>query len=63
MNNIDKAIEYCEKLIEKWYNNGEIDDFDICDIIEHDGCIGLDACTAWTHKVNVLTLEDNFLED
>lgn len=34
MNNIDKAIEYCEKLIEKWDNNGEIDDFDICNIIE-----------------------------
>lgn len=33
------------------------------DIIEHNNCIGLDACTAWTHKVNVLVLEDNFLED
>ena len=32
--------------------------FDIC---EHDGCIGLDACTAWTHKVNVLVLEDNLI--
>lgn len=34
MNNIDKAIEYCEKLIEKWDNNCEIDDLDICNIIE-----------------------------
>lgn len=34
MNNIDKAIEYCEELIEKWDNNGEIDDLDICNIIE-----------------------------
>ena len=34
MNNVDKAIEYCEKLIEKWDNNREIDDIDICNIIE-----------------------------
>ena len=32
--------------------------FDICG---HDGCIGLDACTAWTHKVNVLVVEDNMI--
>lgn len=34
--------------------------FDIC---EHDGCIGLDTCTAHTHKVNILVLEDKFLEE
>ena len=34
MNNVDKAIEYCERLIEKWDNNREIDDIDICNIIE-----------------------------
>lgn len=34
MNNVDKAIEYCEKLIEKWDNNEEIDDIDICNVIE-----------------------------
>ena len=34
MNNVDNAIEYCEKLIEKWDNNREIDDIDICNIIE-----------------------------
>lgn len=28
-----KAIEYCEKLIEKMDDNGEIDDIDICNII------------------------------
>ena len=34
--------------------------FDIC---WHDGCVGLDACTAWTHKVNVLVFEDNLIEN
>lgn len=34
--------------------------FDIC---EHDSCIGVDACTAYTHKCNILVLEDEFLED
>lgn len=49
-----------------WWQKGigsEFDEDACFDIIEHDGCIGLDACTAWTHKVNVLVLEDNFLED
>lgn len=32
--------------------------FDIC---EHDGCIGLDACTAFSHCVNVLVIEDERL--
>ena len=32
--------------------------FDVC---EHNGCIGLDACTAWSHKVNVLVVEDNMI--
>lgn len=27
-----------------------------------DGCIAIDACTALTHRVNVLVLEDEFLE-
>lgn len=27
-----------------------------------DGCIAIDACTAYSHKVNVLVLEDEFLE-
>lgn len=49
-----------------WWQKGigsEFDEDACFDIIEHDGCIGLDACTAYTHKVNVLVLEDNFLED
>ena len=49
-----------------WWQKGigsEFDEDACFDIIEHDGYIGLDACTAWTHKVNVLVLEDNFLED
>lgn len=33
-NIIEKAITYCESLIEKWDNNEEIDDIDICYIIE-----------------------------
>lgn len=31
---IKKAINYCEKLIDKWDNNQEIDDLDICHLIE-----------------------------
>lgn len=49
-----------------WWKKGigsEFDEDACFDIIEHDGCIGLDACTAWTHKVNVFVVEDNFLED
>lgn len=34
--------------------------FDIC---EHENCIGLDACTAYSGKVNVLVIEDELLED
>ena len=35
---------------------------DACwDICEHDGCIGLDACTAYSRKVNVLVLEDELI--
>lgn len=37
---------------------GEDACFDIC---KHDGCIGLDSCCAYTHKVNVLVLEDNLI--
>ena len=39
---------------------GEDAKYDIC---QHNGCIGLDATTVLSHKVNVLVLEDNFLED
>lgn len=31
---INKAINYCEKLIENYDNNMEINDLDICHIIE-----------------------------
>ena len=31
------------------------------DIIEHHNCIGLDACTAFSGKVNVLVVEDNLI--
>jgi hypothetical protein len=34
MNNVECAIKYCEKLIDKWDNNEEIDDIDICHLIE-----------------------------
>lgn len=34
--------------------------FDIC---EHNGCIGLDACTAYSGKVNVLVIEDELLQE
>lgn len=33
--------------------------FDIC---KHNGCIGLDTCTALTHRVNVLVLKDELLD-
>lgn len=33
--------------------------FDIC---KHNNCIGLDACTAYSSKMNVLVIEDNLLE-
>lgn len=49
-----------------WWQKGigsEFDEYACFDIIEHDGCIGLDACTAYTHKVNVLVIEDKFLEE
>lgn len=38
---------------------GEDAKWDIC---EHDNCIGLDATTARSGKVNILVLEDNFME-
>lgn len=31
---IEKAIEYCEKLIDKWDNNHNITDIDICHLIQ-----------------------------
>lgn len=34
MNNVEKAIEFCRELIEKYDANGEIDDLDISHIIE-----------------------------
>lgn len=34
--------------------------FDIC---KHDGCIGLDTTTVLSHKINILTISDNLLED
>jgi hypothetical protein len=33
-NNVEKAIEFCRELIEKYDANEEIDDLDICHIIE-----------------------------
>lgn len=33
------------------------------DICHHNGCIGLDATTVLSHKVNVLVLEDNLIEN
>ena len=39
---------------------GEDAKFDIC---EHENCIGLDACTAYSGKVNVLVIEDELLEE
>lgn len=33
-NRIENAIKKCERLITKWDNNREIDDIDICHIIE-----------------------------
>ena len=29
----------------------------------NDGIIAIDACTAYTHKVNVVVLEDEFIAD
>ena len=48
-----------------WHRKGigtEFEDDAKFDIIEHHNCIGLDACTAWSGKVNVLAIEDNLLE-
>ena len=48
-----------------WHRKGigtEFEDDAKFDIIEHHNCIGLDACTAWSGKVNVLVIEDNLLE-
>ena len=46
-----------KELLSEWGDDAKFD------IIEHNNCIGLDACTAYTHKVNILVVEDNFLED
>lgn len=32
--NIERAISYCESLLDKYDNNYDIDDLDICHIIE-----------------------------
>lgn len=48
-----------------WAKNGIGSEWgnDACfDVCEHNGCIGLDACTAHSHKCNILILEDNFLD-
>lgn len=47
-----------------WWRKGIGSKFgeDACfDIIEHDGCIGLDGCVAYTKKVNVLVIEDELI--
>ena len=47
-----------------WAREGigsEFDDDACFDICKHDGCIGLDACTAYSRKVNVLVVEDNLI--
>ncbi len=47
-------------------SNGEISEFGPDAIWTpwfHDGCIAIDRCTAHTGQVNVLVLEDKFLED
>ena len=47
-----------------WWRKGigsEFDEDACFDIIEHDECIGLDACTAFSRKVNVLVLEDTLI--
>lgn len=47
-----------------WHRKGigsEFEDDACFDIIEHDGCIGLDATTVLSHKVNVLVVEDNMI--
>ena len=40
----------------------DFDDNAHFDIYRGDGFIGIDACTAYSGKVNILVLEDNFLE-
>ena len=44
-------------------NRSKYEDDAKFDIAYHDNCIGLDACTALTHKVNVLVIEDEPLEE
>lgn len=44
-------------------NRSKYEDDAKFDIVYHDNCIGLDACTALTHKVNVLVIEDEPLEE
>lgn len=47
-----------------WWRNGIGSKFgeDACfNIIEHDSCIGLDGCVAYTRKVNVLVIEDELI--
>lgn len=47
-----------------WWQKGIGSEFgeDACfNIIEHDSCIGLDGCVAYTKKVNVLVIEDELI--
>lgn len=47
-----------------WWQKGigsEFDEDACFDIVKHDGCIGLDACTAFSRKVNVLVIEDDLI--
>ena len=47
-----------------WWQKGIGSKFgeDACfNIIEHDSCIGLDGCVAYTKKVNVLVIEDELI--
>jgi hypothetical protein len=41
----------------------EFEDDAIWEPFIHDNIIGIDRCTAYTGEVNVLVLEDEFLED
>lgn len=47
-----------------WSNHGVGSEFgsDTCfNICEHDGCIGLDGCIAYSDQCNVLVLQDDLL--
>lgn len=45
----------------KEYGLSEFDNDACFDICYHNKCIGLDATTVLTHKINVLVIEDNFI--